>query len=308
MSDARVQNPSPSIEGYFRVWRESIARVLGQLHGSEFTAARGEASPSDTSAETGSGATDVVVLCSVSGHFSGEHRFCLAPADALRITHLLMSEPLDSGGDLDDGRKDALLEAFRQFAGVAATAAKAAYGGAVEFTIAFPEAEAQTSPVTDPSASGGSTATVSFSAPSVEPIRMRIVLDAALVAALAQASEKAATAKAAAPSTPPPNATASAPTSFVSSDSSQPNNLNLLLDVTLDAHLRFGQREMLLRDILELRAGSVVELDRRLHEPAELLVSGRVVARGDVVIVDGSYGIRIRDIVQPRDRLESVKP
>jgi flagellar motor switch protein FliN/FliY len=64
---------------------------------------------------------------------------------------------------------------------------------------------------------------------------------------------------------------------------------------------------MLLRDILELRAGSVVELDRRLQEPAELLVSGRVVARGDVVIVDGSYGIRIRDIVQPRERLESVK-
>ena len=88
---------------------------------------------------------------------------------------------------------------------------------------------------------------------------------------------------------------------------SAPENLGLLLDVTLDAHLRFGQRQMLLREILDLRAGSVIELDRRLQEPAELLVSGRVVARGEVVIVDGSYGIRITDILQPNQRLTTLK-
>ena len=83
-------------------------------------------------------------------------------------------------------------------------------------------------------------------------------------------------------------------------------NLDLLLDVEVEANLRFGQREMLLREILALHPGSVVELDRQVKEPAELLIAGRVIARGDVVIVDGSYGLRVTDIAQPRRRLESV--
>ena len=83
-------------------------------------------------------------------------------------------------------------------------------------------------------------------------------------------------------------------------------NLDLLLEVELDASLRFGQREMLLREILELRPGSVVELNRQLQEPAELLVGGRIIARGEVVIVDGNYGLRITDIVHPQKRLESL--
>jgi flagellar motor switch protein FliN/FliY len=89
--------------------------------------------------------------------------------------------------------------------------------------------------------------------------------------------------------------------------SDAPANLDLLLDVVLDASLRFGQREMLLRDILELRPGSVIELNRNVQEPAELLVGGRVIARGDVVIVDGNYGLRITAITKPRERLESIE-
>ena len=88
---------------------------------------------------------------------------------------------------------------------------------------------------------------------------------------------------------------------------STPSNLNLLLDIELDASLRFGQSEMILREILELRPGSVVELNRQIQEPAELLVAGRVIARGEVVIVDGSYGLRITDIAQPEQRLKSLQ-
>jgi flagellar motor switch protein FliN len=81
-------------------------------------------------------------------------------------------------------------------------------------------------------------------------------------------------------------------------------NLGLLLDVEVEASLRFGEREMRLREVLELHAGSVVELDRRLQEPVELLVAGRVIAHGEVVIVDGNYGLRITDIVQGSRVLE----
>jgi flagellar motor switch protein FliN len=72
--------------------------------------------------------------------------------------------------------------------------------------------------------------------------------------------------------------------------------LELLLDVNLALTLRFGQRDLTLREILDLNAGSVIELDRAVEEPAELLLGDKVIARGQVVTVDGNYGIRITDM------------
>ena len=76
-------------------------------------------------------------------------------------------------------------------------------------------------------------------------------------------------------------------------------NLDLLLDVELEVTLRFGERIMLLRDILELGEGSVVELDRQVEEPVDLLLDGKLIARGEVVVVDGNYGLRIQEMVTP---------
>ncbi len=72
--------------------------------------------------------------------------------------------------------------------------------------------------------------------------------------------------------------------------------LELLLDVNLGLTLRFGQRDLSLREILDLSAGSVIELDRHVEEPAELLLGNKVIARGRVVTVDGNYGIQITDM------------
>jgi flagellar motor switch protein FliN/FliY len=72
--------------------------------------------------------------------------------------------------------------------------------------------------------------------------------------------------------------------------------LELLLDVNLALTLRFGQRDLTLREILDLSSGSVIELDRAVEEPAELLLGNKVIARGQVVTVDGNYGIRITDM------------
>jgi flagellar motor switch protein FliN len=73
-------------------------------------------------------------------------------------------------------------------------------------------------------------------------------------------------------------------------------NLDLLLEIELRAMLRFGQRKMALREVLQLNPGSVVDLDRRVEEPVELLVDGRVIARGQVVVIDGNYGLRITEV------------
>ena len=76
-------------------------------------------------------------------------------------------------------------------------------------------------------------------------------------------------------------------------------NLGLMLDVELNVLLRFGQRQLTLREVLELKSGSVIELDRRVDEPVELLLDGRVIARGEAAIVDGNYGLRVTEIVRP---------
>lgn len=76
-------------------------------------------------------------------------------------------------------------------------------------------------------------------------------------------------------------------------------NLDLVMDVALSVSLRFGRRQLPLREVLELTSGSVVELDRQVDEPVELVLDGRVVARGEAVIIDGNYGMRITQIVQP---------
>jgi len=76
-------------------------------------------------------------------------------------------------------------------------------------------------------------------------------------------------------------------------------NLQLVMDVELNVSLRFGQCQLPLRDVLDLTSGSVIELDRDVDDPVELLLDGKVIARGEAVIVDGNYGLRITEIPEP---------
>jgi flagellar motor switch protein FliN/FliY len=82
--------------------------------------------------------------------------------------------------------------------------------------------------------------------------------------------------------------------------------LDLLLDISLDVTLRFGGRQMLLHDVLDLAPGSVLELDRDIDDPVELLVGGKVIAWGDVVVVDGNYGLRISRLARKRERIAAL--
>jgi flagellar motor switch protein FliN/FliY len=75
-------------------------------------------------------------------------------------------------------------------------------------------------------------------------------------------------------------------------------NLNLVMDVELNVTLRFGQRQLTLREVLELTSGSVVELDRQVEEPVELLLDSKVIARGEAVVIDGNYGLRVTEVCQ----------
>ena len=83
--------------------------------------------------------------------------------------------------------------------------------------------------------------------------------------------------------------------------------INLLYDVELEATLQFGSRELALREVLELGPGDVVELDRHVSEPVDLVVGDRIVARGEVVVSSGNFALRITEVVTPQLRLESIR-
>ncbi len=83
-------------------------------------------------------------------------------------------------------------------------------------------------------------------------------------------------------------------------------NLDLIMDIDLPLSVRFGQTEMLLEDILKLGNGSVIELDRTAEEPVDLLVNNRLLARGEVVVADGHYAIRVTQVESPAERIRSL--
>ncbi len=84
-------------------------------------------------------------------------------------------------------------------------------------------------------------------------------------------------------------------------------NIGLILDVKLPLRVRIGSKKMLLKDVLSMDIGSVIELDQLANDPLEILVDDKVVAYGEVVIVDGNFGVQITHIGTKRERLEKLK-
>jgi flagellar motor switch protein FliN/FliY len=86
-----------------------------------------------------------------------------------------------------------------------------------------------------------------------------------------------------------------------------PSNLDMVLDIRLVATARLGRLEMPIGDILSLGPGSIIEMGQLVDEPVELLINDKLVARGDVVVVDEKFGLRITEIVSQQERIESLR-
>jgi flagellar motor switch protein FliN len=84
-------------------------------------------------------------------------------------------------------------------------------------------------------------------------------------------------------------------------------NLDLLLDVDIPIAVEVGRARMSLEDVLKLVPGSVIALDKKAEEPVDLRVNGKLIARGEVVLVDDCYGLRITQIVDAQGRIESLR-
>jgi flagellar motor switch protein FliN/FliY len=241
-----------------------MAAVLGQIAGTATECEYLAAAPPEV---TEAADNDIWMMAAASGRLAGELGIRLSGGAARRVAQVLLGEQPDGPAVAGAEHVEAAVELFRQIAGHVATGLKPVWG----------EVSWQIQPSGAPAWAAAETAwlRIGFAAPLALEVRISAALGAMLRSEHADAS--------------PPAPSSSAPG----------HTLDRLMDVELAVTLRFGGRRMLLKDILDLCTGSVVELDQELQDPVELLLDGKPVARGEVVVVDGNYGLRVTELIAP---------
>jgi flagellar motor switch protein FliN len=270
--------PSQDLTRLIQLWAEVMSQVLGEISGSSLPCTLLSKAPAELAS---AGDTDLWVLVTSSGTLRGEMAFRLPTASTVRLAQIFMSEPA-AAAEITSEHREATLELLRQVGGLVATAIKSTWGDVQLHLDISPTA---------PSWPASSAFWLRIGDDSSTLIEAQI--SAALVASLR--TEKA---DAAQPTTEAAVATPAAP---VAPSASSPAldekvNLSLLMDVELAVTLRFGSRRLPLREVLDLNPGSIIELNRRVQEPVDMLLDGRIVARGEVVVVEGNYGLRVTEV------------
>jgi flagellar motor switch protein FliN/FliY len=260
---------------FIQTWAGCMAEVLGQIAGSPLPIESLPAAPPDAPPREES---DLQVIVVAAGALRGEMSLRIPRASALALAQMFVGEPPAPAAEFKPEHREAVEELLRQVAGHVATALKPRWGE-VQLRL-----ESGPAPSWSPGASGWLAA--SGDVHIILECQLSAALNAALLAAPPPAAKQ--------PGNPPMET--AVPNSQENTGIVE-GNLDLLMDVELEVMLRFGERNMLLREILELGAGAVVELDRQVKEPAELLLDGRVIARGEVVVVDGNYGLQVLEVL-----------
>lgn len=275
--------PEP-LRRYFETWAETFGQVLQQLSAAEGrTTIVDDQAESASARQAASGGLQAGFDC--SGKLAGRQRILVSLAGATVLGRVLTGETGVAAGEATDVERDAAAELLRQVAGVAAGLLKNMAGGEVQFLERQNDHDEW-----EPAA----WVVIRLDGVSLQPLHVVIEVDEALSAALLCTVAQ----------------DVPAADLAVGGEQTRPveaANLRLLLDIELEASIRFGQRELLLKDVLNLRPGTVVELARQVNEPAELLVGGRLMARGEVVVVEGNYGLRITEILAPAERMAMIQ-
>ncbi len=89
-------------------------------------------------------------------------------------------------------------------------------------------------------------------------------------------------------------------------DAAGERNIDMILDIPLEISVELGRTKMAIADLLRLGQGSVIELTKLAGEPLDVMVNGRLVARGEVVVLHDKFGVRLTDIISPRERIEQL--
>src|ERR1019366_8791868 len=276
--DAAANNPAPALHAelhaelrnWCEAWKTCLQNVLSQVSGQPAAfEISSEPLPSTDS--------DLWYTVVAGGATHGEMTLRLPAASSTRLAQKFVGETEPAPEGITPDHKEALEEFLRQTA-----------GGEVQLHPSPSAAPSWSSDAivclrTGKEAEGGTSITVE--------IQISPALAAALQARVQPASPSQTSGQ-----------TSSQTSGQTSGQTSSPPSsaLRRLMDVGLDVKLRFGTRRMLLCDVLALNPGVVVELDSTIHSPVDLLLDdGRLIAHGDVVVVDGKYGLRVTDVVDP---------
>jgi flagellar motor switch protein FliN/FliY len=285
-----------------RLWAECAGAVLQTVAGAPVvTEPETEEAANSWIAEAGK--PGVWARFATGKGLHGECALFTGEAGAVQLAQALMSEPADAAASYDEGRQEAYAELLRQIAGQVASGLKASVGREVSLSLVASDA---------PNWPVAGRFGIRIGGEKLGPIHLVGAVSGELAEALGglSNSEKKEEGKQNAEKQKVPEQKARTQETVAIEEESPAvsagSNLELLLDVKLSATIRFGRRRMLLREILEIHPGAAIELDRHVQEPVELLVGGRVIARGEVVIADGNYGLRITEIVSPRQRIASL--
>jgi flagellar motor switch protein FliN len=284
--NATVSAPPLRVQDCLNAWSSSFSRALGQVRGAPFLV-----EPLTTqeleAASHGLRTGGVWLRFSADGTLHGEQALALSSADQARLAQILTGEPFDEKGPSARQHRGALSELFRQVA--EAASARLSESLENEIHLQFVGGDP---PGWAPAVQAGFRVT----SDTTPPVAVHFQASPELMNSLQ------------------PERTDGRRRSREDSErgsgemmTAADGNLGLLMDVELEVTLRFGRRQMLLSDILDLSAGSLVELDQQVQDPVELLVGKRVVALGEVVVADGNYAIRVTEIVSRHERMESLK-
>ncbi|WP_353662000.1 flagellar motor switch protein FliY [Hydrogenimonas sp. SS33] len=244
-----------------------------------------------------------VVTVEASGDLTGKMAFVLSPTLGTALSDLMLGGEGESKPTMDEDDLDAVKEIVSNIFGALSTAMKAQKEFPnLDFSVKeikfYPEGE-------DIDLQDYETLLAyNFSLGIVNGIFMTL-LDADLTS-LIEAPEAGGKEEAAAPQAPS-NEGAFPCEESREIDPSEMKNIGLILDVKLPLRVRIGSKKMLLKDVLGMDIGSVIELDQLANDPLEILVDDKVIAYGEVVIVDGNFGVQITHIGSKRDRLEKLR-
>jgi flagellar motor switch protein FliN/FliY len=243
-----------------------------------------------------------VIFIDVTGDMSGKLAVALAPMLGTALSDLMLGGEGESRPTMEDDDLDAVKEIVSNIFGAMSTAMKAqkefpSLGFEVKEIKFYDEGD-------DVELDEYETLLVYNFSLGVINGNFMVLLDSNLKGLVEAAEAAAAPAESAGSEQAAPvgDDAAAAPV-----DASEMRNIGLILDVKLPLRVRIGRKKLLLKDILAMDIGSVIELDQLANDPLEVLVDDKVVAYGEVVIVDGNFGVQITQIGSKRDRLEKLK-
>ncbi len=256
---ASAATPALALHPFADAIRKALADGFAQKFGYSWNV---ETSAQD--AEPNAGDKQLSFMISVSGAFQGLATIGLAQSDALLLaTHF--GDPPSTPEELRDEQKSAVQDLLQEITNLASNLLEPQFG---KMNLAISSADSPTQQGT------GIVLRVSDAAPRT--VTFYLLISNELINAMLSSPQL--------------------PTGPDKKTIVSETNLDLLMGVDLTLTLRFGTRTLTLREILDLSSGSVVELDRQVQEPADLLLGDKLVARGEVVIVDGNYGLRITEL------------